>query len=81
MQAYTANILRAAVPFLETHPYQFVDENGRCAIDNTGWIPAASFYRFVGSICASQGVGRACVGLTRHGGADVATHEGAIMAT
>eukprot|EP00969_Alexandrium_andersonii_P030579 1333740-Alexandrium_andersonii.AAC.1 len=26
VQSYTANILRAAMSFLETHPHQFVDE-------------------------------------------------------
>eukprot|EP00969_Alexandrium_andersonii_P025303 1105605-Alexandrium_andersonii.AAC.1 len=41
VRAYTANVLRAAVSFLETRPYQFVDEHGKCAIDNTGWVPAA----------------------------------------
>eukprot|EP00969_Alexandrium_andersonii_P194917 8610296-Alexandrium_andersonii.AAC.1 len=70
VQSFAANILRAAVSFLETHPYQFVDDIGSCAIDNTGWIPASSFYRFVGSICASHGVGKACVGLTQNGGMD-----------
>eukprot|EP00969_Alexandrium_andersonii_P134736 5960717-Alexandrium_andersonii.AAC.1 len=28
VKAFTSNLVRGAVSFLETHPYQFVDERG-----------------------------------------------------
>eukprot|EP00969_Alexandrium_andersonii_P122928 5433621-Alexandrium_andersonii.AAC.1 len=60
VEAFTSNLIRGAVSFLETHPYQFADERGKCVIDSTGWISVDSFYRFVASICATQGIGKAC---------------------